>query len=88
MQQACGICITQFVLSPCPVKLTLSVNMHSFIVLGLIGFYCFCVAAASYTYYTSLCQDETQKRKGIYAQRKTQRRRRERVVRVSVGREQ
>ena len=41
-------------------------------------------AAAAYTYYTSICQDEAQKRRGIYAQRKTQRRRRERVVRVSV----
>ena len=46
----------------------------------------FCVAAAAYTYYKSLCQDETQKRKGIYAKRKTQCRRRERVVRVSVTR--
>ena len=32
--------------------------------------------------YTSLCQDEAQKRKGLYAQRKIQRCRRERVVRV------
>lgn len=52
------------------------------------GIFCIlmCVSppAAAYTYYTSLCQDEAHKRKGIYAQRKTQRRRRERVVRVSV----
>ena len=39
--------------------------------------------AAAYTYYKSLCQEESLKRKGTYAQRKVQRRRRERVVRVS-----
>ena len=39
--------------------------------------------AAAYTYYKSLCQEEAQKRKGMYGQRKVQRRRRERVVRVS-----
>ena len=38
--------------------------------------------AAVYTYYTSLCQDESLRRKGTYAKRKVQRRRRERVVRV------
>ena len=40
-------------------------------------------AAAVYTYYTSLCQDESLKRKGVYSQRKLQRRRQEKVVRVT-----
>ena len=41
-------------------------------------------AAAAYTYYTSLCLDEAQKRKGNYVRRGKQHRHRERVIRVSV----
>ena len=41
--------------------------------------------AACYTYYKSLCQEEALKRKGTYEQRKTQRRRRERLSRVRLS---
>lgn len=42
------------------------------------------ILAAVYTYYKTLCQEATLKRKGAYDQRRTQRRRRERIVRVRV----
>ena len=40
--------------------------------------------ASTYTYFKSLSQEATLKRKGVYEQQKVQRRRRERVVRVCI----
>lgn len=45
---------------------------------------CIINLAAAYTYYKSLCSEEALKRRGKHEERKVQRRRRERLVRVRI----
>ena len=45
---------------------------------------CFLTTGAAYTYYKTLCQEKSLQRRGVCGEHKKQRRRRERIARVSI----